>query len=126
MGPGGFWKGVVLGLGCAVVAASPGVAQDWSGDNWYEYTFSDPGDYYLVGHVTVAGESWEVGDPQGGFNVSIIDSDRPEGWTDETHGNNASPNYDIVYAQDTVKRIDLIIDPKDWQAMYYEAWAETH
>jgi len=93
------------------------LVQDWDTVNWVDYSFPDPGNYCLVGQVTVAGESWEVGDPQGGFNVTVIDPDRPEGWTEVTHGNNASPNYDVVYAQDVVKRIDLIIDPADWQAM---------
>jgi len=93
------------------------LVQDWSAVNWFDYSFRDPGNYCLVGQVAVAGESWEAGDPQGGFNVTVIDPDRPEGWTEATHGNNASPNYDVVYAQDEVKRIDLIFDPADWQAM---------
>lgn len=42
---------------------------------------------------------------------------RPEGWTEETHEDTATPNYDVVFAQDTVKRIDLVITPDDWQTM---------
>ncbi|MDY6973598.1 MAG: CotH kinase family protein, partial [Thermodesulfobacteriota bacterium] len=42
---------------------------------------------------------------------------RPHGWTEETHGDNATPNYDIVFARDVVKRIDLTIGPADWKAM---------
>lgn len=43
---------------------------------------------------------------------------RPEGWTEETHGDTASPDYGAVFAQDVVKRIDLVIDPADWEAMH--------
>ncbi len=42
---------------------------------------------------------------------------RPEGWTEETHGDIENANYDVVFAQDKVMRIDLTIDPDDWQAM---------
>jgi hypothetical protein len=45
------------------------------------------------------------------------DIERPEGWTEETHGKDADPNYDVVFPQDEVNRIDVIIDPDDWQAM---------
>ena len=39
---------------------------------------------------------------------SVIQQDesevlRPEGWTEETHGDTASPDYDAVFAQDVVK-----------------------
>jgi hypothetical protein len=55
---------------------------DWGGNKWQvlrefsptnsvNYTFPAPGNYYLVGHVVPAGESWEFGDLQGGFNVVV-------------------------------------------------------
>ncbi|MDM8551772.1 CotH kinase family protein [Desulfobacterales bacterium HSG2] len=45
------------------------------------------------------------------------DEERSEGWSDETHGDSAAPNYDAVFSGDTVRQIELIIDPADWQAM---------
>lgn len=42
---------------------------------------------------------------------------RPEGWTEETHSNNAAPNYDIVFPQDKVNQIKITIAPSDWEAM---------
>ncbi|QTA85654.1 CotH kinase family protein [Desulfonema magnum] len=42
---------------------------------------------------------------------------RPEGWNDETHGNEAVPDYDAVFSDGQVRKIELIIDPADWQAM---------
>ncbi|MCK4660962.1 MAG: CotH kinase family protein [Phycisphaerae bacterium] len=42
---------------------------------------------------------------------------RPVGWTDETHGKSAPPDYDEVFAQGKVNRLDITIAPADWQAM---------
>jgi spore coat protein H len=42
---------------------------------------------------------------------------RPEGWTEETHGNNADPNYEIVFPKDKVNQITISIAPDDWEAM---------
>lgn len=38
-------------------------------------------------------------------------------WTQETHGYTASPNYDVVFNQNSVQRIDFVIDPEYWDAM---------
>ncbi|MCD4770243.1 MAG: CotH kinase family protein [Bacteroidales bacterium] len=38
-------------------------------------------------------------------------------WTSETHSSDASPDYNLVFPQDMVNRIDLIIDSIDWQIM---------
>jgi spore coat protein H len=42
---------------------------------------------------------------------------RPEGWTEETHGNNVDPNYEIVFPQDKVNQIKITIAAEDWEAM---------
>lgn len=49
--------------------------------------------------------------------ASCMAVSRPEGWTESTHGKDAPPAYDVVLAQDEVKRLDIVIDPDDWQAM---------
>lgn len=38
-------------------------------------------------------------------------------WTDATHGYNASPNYDIVFNQNEVMRLDFVIESDYWDAM---------
>lgn len=38
-------------------------------------------------------------------------------WTTETHSNDATPNYDIVFPQDKVNRIDVVISLDEWNAM---------
>lgn len=38
-------------------------------------------------------------------------------WTDATHGYNATPNYDVVFNQNEVMRLDFVIEREYWQAM---------
>lgn len=53
-----------------------------------------------------------------------------EGWTENTHGNNFTPNYDVVFPADRVNRIKITIPrPNDWERMqenmnklYGEQW----
>jgi len=47
----------------------------------------------------------------------IIDTADYEDWTEETHGENATLNYDVVFNQNEVLRFDIVIDPDDWAAM---------
>jgi spore coat protein H len=42
---------------------------------------------------------------------------RPQGWGEETHSKDATPNYDVVFPQDKVNQITITIDPEDWEAM---------
>lgn len=39
------------------------------------------------------------------------------GWTEATHGKNATPNYDMVFPQDKVSRLDVTIKAADWKLM---------
>lgn len=44
---------------------------------------------------------------------------RPVGWTDETHGKKADPNYELAFGDSDreVLRVDIVIAPSDWQVM---------
>lgn len=42
---------------------------------------------------------------------------RPEGWSTLSHGSDADPNYDVVFEQGRVMRIDFVIAPEDWMSM---------
>ena len=44
------------------------------------------------------------------------DQDYPD-WSEETHSNDADPNYDTVHPQNEVNRIDIVIAPDQWEAM---------
>jgi spore coat protein CotH len=56
-----------------------------------------------------------------GENDADTDADgeivRPDGWSEETHDKSADPDYDVVFPQDEVNRIDIVIEPENWQAM---------
>ena len=43
--------------------------------------------------------------------------ERPQGWQEATHSKTARPDYDVVFPQDEVKRMDIVIEPEYWQAM---------
>ena len=38
-------------------------------------------------------------------------------WTEATHSKDADPNFDEVFEDNAVKRIDIVISPDNWQAM---------
>ncbi len=42
---------------------------------------------------------------------------RPPGWVDESHSTKGKPNYDLVFPQGKVNRIDVVVTADDWQKM---------
>ncbi len=44
-------------------------------------------------------------------------TERPEGWSEETHSNDVEPDYDTVFPQDEVNRIDIVISAENWETM---------
>lgn len=42
---------------------------------------------------------------------------RPDGWTEETHGKKADPNYSLVFPDDKVNRIDINISSTNYSKM---------
>jgi len=43
-------------------------------------------------------------------------------WTAETHSKNVDPNFDEVFEDNTVKRIDIVITANRWQNMDNYIW----
>lgn len=41
----------------------------------------------------------------------------PIGWGEDTHDKKADPNYELLFNHEDVLRLDVVIAPKDWQAM---------
>ncbi|MFK7804489.1 MAG: CotH kinase family protein [Anaerolineae bacterium] len=69
---------------------------------------------------TAVGEELEIVDSvEIDSEVSEVEEEliRPVGWSDETHSKSAEPNYDVVFPYDSVNRIDIVIDPSDWELM---------
>ena len=50
-------------------------------------------------------------------NDGIIPGEGLADWTFATHSNGATPDYDIVYPQDKVNRIDIVISSSGWETM---------
>jgi spore coat protein H len=44
-------------------------------------------------------------------------TNRPAGWSDESHSNQVEPNYEVVFPQNKVNEIVITISPENWQAM---------
>ena len=57
--------------------------------------------------------------PEEKTSTSNLDANfnRAEGWSQATHGQDAEPNYAVVFPQDQVNRIDITINPSNWEAM---------
>ncbi len=45
------------------------------------------------------------------------DPARPAGWDEASHGNDADPDYAVVFPQDEVNTITITLSPENWQAM---------
>lgn len=50
-------------------------------------------------------------------NDNLPNASYPD-WSEATHSNDVEPNFDIVFAQDEVMRINITIDSADWDAMW--------
>jgi len=49
---------------------------------------------------------------------------RSADWTEETHGNDAEPDYSVVFPDDEVNEITITISPENWQTMLDDMTAE--
>ncbi len=38
-------------------------------------------------------------------------------WSEDTHGNSADPDYDLIFAEGEIQSLDFVVDSVDWQAM---------
>ncbi len=52
------------------------------------------------------------------YTLAIDDTDfEATDWTTETHSNDADPNFDEVFEDNAIKRIDIVITEDRWQIM---------
>ena len=58
-------------------------------------------------------------------NEATDETIRPSGWSEETHGKEADPDYEVVFPNDAVNAMTITIAPDDWQAMLNDMTA-TH
>ena len=45
------------------------------------------------------------------------ETSRSTNWSDDSHSNDAEPNYNVVFPQDEVQQVIITIAPEDWEAM---------
>ncbi|MBN2536405.1 MAG: CotH kinase family protein [Spirochaetales bacterium] len=74
------------------------------------HSFAENDDYKVV--LTVTDNSGLTDEKKKRIFVG-----RPQGWTEKTHHKSADPDYDRLFPEDRVNRIDLIISPENFQAM---------
>ncbi len=43
--------------------------------------------------------------------------ERPSGWSEDSHDKSADPDYDVVFPDDEVNRLDITISAENWAAM---------
>ncbi|MFI3315051.1 MAG: CotH kinase family protein [Rikenellaceae bacterium] len=52
------------------------------------------------------------------YDVELVDLDSYPDWSELTHSNAVEPNFDVVFAQDEVLRLDITITSSNWSAMW--------
>jgi spore coat protein H len=53
-----------------------------------------------------------------GLTLLVGCANRPEGWSDASHGENAPADYNTVFPQDRVVTMDIEVSANDWQAIF--------
>ena len=46
----------------------------------------------------------------------VIEIETPD-WTEQSHGDKAEPDYQLIFPDDKVNRINIKIEPENWQKM---------
>ncbi len=58
------------------------------------------------------------GDNDSETTIELNDTDfEPTDWTEATHSNDVDPNFDEIFEDNTVKRLDIVVDSDRWAAM---------
>ena len=58
-----------------------------------------------------------VEEPKDSQTETDDDVERPVGWNEETHGDEASPDYEVVFPEEMVNEITISISTENWQTM---------
>ncbi len=109
-----FAKGsarLVLGLSLLLVQACPEGRRATAADSLHE-TSSDT----LQPGVDV-NPGGEVGGDRMGSPDHLEERQRPDGWTEATHGNDVAPDYSVVFPDSAVLRMDVRFDAATWAAL---------
>lgn len=97
------------------VCDGPGIStwyQDADGDGYGDPTVSLESCIKPDGYV----DNQEDSDDSNPTSVNDADFD-PTDWTEASHSKDADPDFDEVFEDNTVKRLDIVITPERWQSM---------
>ncbi len=98
----------------AVIVASAMVAGACSGDNDATTTDTTTIDTTTTDATTTEG----VEPDTASATVAVADADfEATDWTEETHGNDVAPDFEEVFDDTEVKRLDLVVSEENWQLM---------
>ncbi|WP_445777587.1 CotH kinase family protein [Shewanella sp.] len=68
--------------------------------------------------VTETVTSTDTTDTETSTDTDVDDADfEATDWTDETHSKNVDPNFDEVFSDTEVKRLDIVVNQTRWQSM---------
>jgi spore coat protein CotH len=68
--------------------------------------------------VTETVTSTDTADTETSTDTDVDDADfEATDWTDETHSKNVDPNFDEVFSDTEVKRLDIVVTQTRWQSM---------
>ncbi len=84
--------------------------EEYSFDNGKETDISENRQWHPREELFIESNTW---------NASVIDYsvfETPD-WTAETHSDDIDPNFEEVFEDDTIKRLDIVIAEEDWQSM---------
>ncbi|HOV27214.1 MAG TPA: CotH kinase family protein [Pseudobacteroides sp.] len=91
------------------------VSYEWDFEDGYyangpiiTHSFNKKNDYYVI--LTIKDSHGNMG-----FKKQKIFVGRPQGWTEETHSKNADPDYNLLFPDDKVLRIDIKMNRDDYQ-----------
>ena len=78
------------------------------------------GMFLLVGFLLFNACSKDDGGSDGNITVEVTTDDTDftaTDWTTETHSKEAEPNFDEVFSDTTVKRLDIVVTEDRWESM---------
>ncbi len=85
----------------------------------YRWIFSFIFTITLAG-CTVDAQSAPVPPVDAEENIAEGETTRASNWDEVSHGNEVAPNYEIVFPQDSVNRIDITVTEEAWAALQEE------
>lgn len=66
----------------------------------------------------INGEDGYYDNDDDAYDETLVDQETYPDWSESTHSNAVDPNYDVVFAQGEVLRLDITISSSSWSSMW--------